>query len=115
MQTSGQIPKTIPLAAVRIALMAAQVRRLTHPADGKAVGRFAAYSNYPAVNISCTEARRGHKPYRLAPMHAGPMYRGDLRQLLQRVRWQHGLAGVRNTWGAGMRALTTEFADVVLR
>lgn len=46
MQTSGQIPKTIPLAAVRTALMAAQVRRLANPAGGRLVGRFAAYSNH---------------------------------------------------------------------
>lgn len=105
--------KTIPLSAVVTALCTACLRG-TRTEDGRPIGRFAAYSNYPAVNISCAQALRGHKPYRLTPSHVGPMYRGELGAVLERVRRRHGLAGVRKTWGAGMRALSAEFAEVVM-
>ena len=101
--------KTIPLKDVRNALMCARVASI------RPIGRFAALTNNPLLNISCREARRGSRPYPLQVHHLSPMYRGDLDHVLERVRLEHGLAEVRRTWGAGMRALKAEFSTGVMR
>jgi hypothetical protein len=106
------IQKTIPLKAVKDALMLAIVR--SKRADMH-LGRFAAFTQYPIHNIGCREARRGHAPYPHMPMHFGFMCRGELDGLLFRVRCEHGLAGVRKIWGAGLRTLQAEFAQGVMR
>lgn len=106
--------ETIPLKAVRDALMCAQVRGKGARPEGKPMGRCAAFSQYPLLNIACPEARRGHRPYPHMPHHFGVMSAGNLERLLERARWA-GLPEVRRTWGAGVRALKAEFADGVMR
>lgn len=100
---------TIPLQAVRNAVMLATVRSERPEAF---VARFAAYSSYPSpFSPRCADPR----PLRLLPMHFGPMESGDMERLLRRHRTEAGLAGVRRTWGAGMRELQTEFSQGVMR
>jgi hypothetical protein len=107
--------KTIPLQSVRDALMCAKVRKLAaRSPDAKPLGRCAAFTQYPLLNIACREAKRGHRPYPHQAHHFGPMSPGDLERLLERARWS-GLPEVRRTWGAGVRALKAEFADGVMR
>ena len=112
----AQVERAIPLQAVRDALMCAQVRRAArHDAQGKPLARFGAYSQYPSpLGVSCREALRGMR-YRQMRHHFGPMHRGDVRALLERVRCEHGLAEIRRTWGVGKRAMQADFADGVLR
>lgn len=97
--------KTIPLGAVRLACVTAKARH-----HGIAVDRFAAFSDCPLVGIDCDDALRGLKPYRVPACHFLPMSRGNMAQVLERVRRAHGLAEVRRTWGAGLRFLQAEFA-----
>jgi len=101
--------KAIPLADVRSALMLAIVRQKSVGADGKRLGRFAAYTDLPLANIDCVTARRGHKPYKLPRAHFSPMHVGDLDRVVERVRLQRGLAEVRRTWGRGIAALRAEW------
>ena len=108
--------KHIPIEAVRNALMTAKVKAvLQRSADGKPLARFAAFSAYPMVNIACREARHGHKPYKLPPCHFGPMWRGDIVHLIDRVRWNAGLREVERTWGKRLRALQAEVDTGVMR
>ncbi|MCA0213095.1 MAG: hypothetical protein LCH79_07965 [Proteobacteria bacterium] len=110
------IHKTIPLKSVRDALMCAMVRKCSgrQSMDGKPLGRCAAFTQYPLLNIACREAKRGHRPYLHQPHHFGPMSKGDMERVLKNVRCA-GLAEVRRTWGQGMRAMAVEFADGVMR
>jgi hypothetical protein len=65
----------------------------------------------PLVSVDCHE---GRKP--LAVPHralVSPMQRGRIHSLYTRTRLQHGLAEVRRTWGAGLRALLAEPAHVL--
>ncbi len=107
--------KAIPLKDVRNALMCARIRQAGTPSrESKPLGRCAAFTQYPLLNISCSEARRGHRPYPFQQHHFGVMSRGDLGRVLERTHWG-GLAQVRRTWGCGMRALQAEFSDSVMR
>lgn len=99
---------TIPLKAVRDALMLAIVKRKS-PIN---VARFAAYTRYPSPFASSC---RRPSPLRMPPVHFGPMDAGDLERVLRRHRSEAGLAGVRRTWGAGMRELQVEFSQGVMR
>lgn len=106
--------KVIPLVDVRNALMCAMVRRSV--AGGAAnVGRFAAYSQYPLLNIDCGDRLRRLRPFSIQRMHFGPMYAGYLDRTLDKVRLYRGLPEVRRTWGAGLRALRAEFNSGVMR
>lgn len=113
---------TIPLAAVRDALMLSKVRQCTMDARAsegkKPLSRYAAYSRYPDRLLVPDCARPNWNPWRLrlaqTPIHLSLMTRGKLPQVLRTVR-QRGLAEVRRTWGEGMRTLQKEFADGVLR
>lgn len=104
--------KTIPLKAVKDALMLAIVR--SKRADMH-LGRYAAFSQYPVHNAACREALRGAAPQPFIHLNFGPMYRGELYRLLPRVRCESGLAGVRKIWGAGLRVLQAEFAQGMMR
>lgn len=106
--------KVIPLKDIRDALMCAMVKLKTNVGRDKPHGRCAAFTQNPHLNISCREARRGHRPYPHQPHHFGPMHQGDMEKVLERARWA-GLSEVRKTWGAGVRALKAEFADGVMR
>lgn len=111
--------KAIPLKDVRNALMFAQVKRISRvDAQGKPLGRVAAYSHYaPIGTVSCRDRcfRSDGAQWRFPEMHFGPMFRGDLDCVVERVRLHHGLPEVRRTWGAGLRALQAELRDGVLR
>lgn len=99
---------TIPLKAVRDALMLAIVKRKS-PVN---VARFAAYTRYPSpFSPGCGRTPR----VIVSPLHFGPMEAGDLVRVLTRHRAEAGLAGVRRTWGAGMRELKVEFARGAMR
>ena len=103
---------TIPLQAVRDALMLAIVKRKS-PVS---VARFAAYTRYPDPSEpSCADWRRAPGPDTLKPWHFGTMRRGNLARVLHRHRAETGLAGVRRTWGAGMRELQAEFSQEAMR
>lgn len=105
----------IPLNDVRNALMCARVRQIARTgSDGKPLGRCAAFTQYPLLNVTCSDRVRGHRPYPWQEHHFGPMSRGELERVLQRARWR-GLAEVRRTWGAGLRVLQAEFSASVMR
>lgn len=107
-------PRAIPLQAVRDALMFASIRR---KATSHQVVRFAAYTNIqPLTGVHCqSPSYRKDVPQRpLPPMHFCGMWRGDVDRLVQRVRREHGLAEVRRTWGAGLRALQVECKEFSL-
>lgn len=107
--------KTIPLEALRLTVASAQRRGQSSPLDGKPLARFAAFSQYPDLNIGCRERGWGRDPYPHLPMHFGPMSKGDMERLVARVRCERGLPEVRRTWNTGLRALQAELADGVLR
>lgn len=102
--------KTIPLEAVRLAFVTAKARSLSVVTD-----RFAAFTDCPLVGLDCEDTLRGMKPYRVGHCHFLPMTRGNVGQLLERVRRERGLPEVRRTWGAGLRALQREIAQGVMR
>lgn len=109
--------KTIPLEAVRSALMCAVIKQKTagREVHGKPHGRVAAYSYYaPLTSVCCRNARRGQVLRHFPGLNFGVLSHGDLDKVLERVRWS-GLHEVRATWGAGVRALKAEFADGVMR
>lgn len=102
---------TIPLSAVRMALMTARMRRYN---QGK-TALMAAYTPRPVVNLDChrgtapfagTVARAAQEGARIE--QAALMERGHISQVIQRTRNLHGLAGVRKTFKAGMKELASE-------
>lgn len=102
---------TIPLSDVEMALFSAQLRRRT----GGATALLAAYTPRPVVNLDChrgtapfagTVARASQEGVRAGQVEL--MERGHIAQVIQRTRILHGLAGVRKTFGAGMRELARE-------
>lgn len=102
------VARSIPLQAVRDALMFAIVRQ---KATGARVSRFAAYTAIqPLAGVTCASpAYRRNTPQRsLESAHLHGMWRGDLDRLVQRQRLEHGLPEVRRIWGAGLRALQAE-------
>lgn len=100
------ILKAIPLDAVRLAHVTAAAQ-----ASGLIRGAcFAAFSDCPLVGVDCEDTLRGMKPYRVGRCHFLPVTRGNLDQVLERTRRERGLQEVRRTWGAGYRALQTEFS-----
>jgi hypothetical protein len=107
--------KTIPLKAVQDALMCARVRANEVSIDGRPMARFAAFSQYPDLNITCREALRGYARHPHLPMSFGAMSQGDLDLVLARVRSRAGLAEVRRIWGQGLRDLKAEFTSTVMR
>jgi hypothetical protein len=108
--------KAVPLEAVRTALMCAQVRRIVRTdSQGKRLVRCAAYTQNPLLNISCLDASRGMRPHPVLRSNFSPMHSGDMWQVLERTRYEHGLAEVRRTWGAGPRAMRAEFSNGVMR
>ncbi len=44
-----------------------------------------------------------------------PMHRGNLDRAVQRMRLTQGLAAIRKTFGAGLRAVLAETGDTVMR
>lgn len=110
--------KTIPLQAVRDALMCAVVKTKVRGREisGKPHARTAAFTQVPhAFVYRCTDARKRRGRLPSPPWHFSPMDAGDMERLLQHVRVWHGRDEVRRTWGVGFRALKTEFTDGVMR
>ena len=109
--------KSIPLDAVRNALMCAMVKKIARTdREGRPLGRVAAYTYYaPLTSVACESRWRGGARRTFPGMHFGPMWRGDLDRVIQRVRVERGVAEVRRTWGAGVRALKAEAASGVMR
>jgi hypothetical protein len=109
--------KTIPLKDVRNALMCARVKQIARvDATGKPLGRVAAYTYFaPLTTVTCRSNWRDGPRRTFPDSHFGPLFNGDIDLVLARTRCLHGLAEVRRTWGAGMRALKIEFADGVMR
>ena len=102
---------TIPLDAVQTAIFSAQLRRRT----GGGTALLAAYTPRPVIDLDC---HRGTAPFAGTVARAAKegtrteqaalMERGHIAQAIQRVRNRHGLAGVRKTFGAGMKELANE-------
>lgn len=102
-------PHTIPLAGVEMALMSAKLRRYTHGCTAL----MAACTPRPLLEIDChRHAPRPSEVARAASSgmvsSAGPMNRGHIAALFERVRLFHGLPEVRRTFGCGIKALRAE-------
>lgn len=101
---------TINLADLELVLMSAKLRRYTQ--CGTAL--LAACTPRPLIEIDCH--RRIPRPSDLAfaassrklTSDVGPMDRGHIAELFERVRLQHGISEVRKTFGCGIRALRAE-------
>lgn len=99
---------TIPLSSVELALAACKMRKF----NGGRTAQFAAFTPSPAVKPDCSTRNRlrmrewGAK-IGMRPQN-GLLDRGHLHELIERTRLSHGLAEVRKTWGAGLRALLAE-------
>lgn len=100
--------KAIPLEDVRNALMCAVVRLKATAPDGQRFGRCAAMTQTVFWGVTCRDRRPG-KPRVQVRQTFTVMHAGDMDHLLQRVRLDRGLVEVRKTWGAGYRALQSEF------
>lgn len=109
--------KTIPLDAVRTALMCAKVKAAVrgHEINGKPHARVAAYTLFqPLTGCDCRQRHRhGYRPSQ--KLHFGPMYVGDLAPLVERTRLLHGLPEVKRTWGQGFKAMKACAREWVMR
>lgn len=100
---------TIPLRGVELALMTAKLRRYS---NGR-TALLAACTPRPLIEIDCH--RRAPRPSELERAASsgmvpdvGPMDRGHIAALFERVRLCHGLLEVRRTFGRGIKALRAE-------
>ena len=103
---------TIQLKDLQLVAAAYRLRRYSkgHTAQ------LAAFTRAPMVEVDCSQPRRGDKyrrenaanfAHRCAPT-VSPLRRGHITELIERTRWMHGLAELRTTWRAGIRALLAE-------
>lgn len=103
---------TIRADALQLVLTAAKLRRHT-------AGRTPALcvlSPGPVIQVDCGSTSRHTRPGLIAQaqrigtaaLHAQPLQRGHISSLYERVRRERGLAEVRRTWRAGLRALRAE-------
>ena len=100
---------TIPLTDVKLALMAAKLRRYS---NGR-TALLAACTPRPWIEIDChRHTPRPSEKARAASSglvsDVGPLDRGHIAALIERVRVSHGLPEVRRTFGCGIRALRAE-------
>jgi len=102
-------PHTIPLADVELALMTAKLRRHT----GGRTALLAARTAAPLINVDCH--RRAPRPVDLAQAassrtapQVGPMERGHIADVIERVYLNQGLAEVRRAFSCGIRVLRAE-------
>lgn len=101
--------QTINLEHLQLALASAKLRR--HTRGGTCL--LAALTSAPVLRADCSSRSRQRM---LADAklhgHSKPMVtlmeRGHMAELIFRTRLEHGLAEVRKTWGAGLRALQAE-------
>ena len=110
--------KSIPLEAVRNALMCAVIKKKTAGREigGQPHGRTAAFTYYaPLTSVTCRSARPGQQRRHFPGLNFGVLARGDLYRVIERVRLEHGLQEVRRTWGLGLRALKAELGNGVMR
>ncbi len=109
---------TIPLGAVRCALISAIVKQKTagHEIQGIPLARTAAFTRYESfTSVSCRNAQQGPRPQHIQTAHFGTVNHGDLDRLVRTVHLIHGAAEVRKTWGCSMRALHAEIGNGALR
>ena len=103
-------PTTIRAADLSLVLAYAKLRRHNH---GRTCAT-CALTPAPLLEIDC-HTRAPSKAWREQVQrtggtwaHVGPMQRGHISTLYERVRLRQGLAEVRRTWGTGLRALRAE-------
>lgn len=103
---SGQ---TIKVSDLKFALAAHRLRRFT----GGGTCQVAAITAGTLIEVDCSSA--GRLRLRTDALRLGksrvtvtPMTRGHIGDLIERTRVCHGLAEVRKTWGAGIKALLAE-------
>lgn len=99
----------IQLEHLQLVLVSAKLRRYTK--GGTCL--LAAVTAAPLLRADCSNRNRlrmREVAMRNSQCRAmvTPMDRGHLAELILRTRLHHGLAEVRKTWGAGMRALQSE-------
>lgn len=102
--------QTIPLAGVKLALMAAKLRRYS---KGR-TALLAACTPRPWIEIDChrhtprpSEKARAVTSGMVSDV-VGPLDRGHIAALIERVRLYHGIPEVRRTFGCGIKALRAE-------
>lgn len=99
---------TIPLSQLELAAYAAKLRR--HH-GGRRIAQMCALTPGPLHQFDCGQQ---HPALRLSPAwrrtqpYFGPLQRGHIAHLFERVRRQGGLAEVRRTWGTGIKTLRAE-------
>lgn len=100
---------TIRLADIDLVLMTAKLRRHT----GGRTALLAAYTPSPLIDVDCH--RRAPRPVDLAQaassrivQQVGPMDRGHVARVIERVYLNEGLTEVRRTFKCGIRALRAE-------
>ena len=103
---SGQ---TIKVSDLKFALFTTRLRR----ASNGRVAQIAAVTVGTLIEVDCSTAGRlrlRDDAIRLGKsrMTVTPLDRGHIGRLIERTRWQHGLAEVRKTWGVGIKALLAE-------
>lgn len=101
--------QTIKVSDLKFALAAYRLRRYT----GGGTCQVAAITVGSLIEADCSSA--GRLRMRSDAMRMGksrvtvtPMIRGHIGDLIERTRLCHGLAEVRKTWGAGIKALLAE-------
>ena len=104
----NKAPKTVALSDLSMALMSAQVRRIT---KGQTC-LMAATTPAPLLIVDCSRRNNTLGAASLASgttrCNVAPMQRGHLARLIARVSTDHGAREVRATWGAATKALLAE-------
>lgn len=103
---SGQ---TIKASDLKFALASYRLRRYT----GGETCQLAVLTAGPVLQADCSHRNRmfrcedvqRHGKFKSI---VTPLDRGHIGGLIERTRWQHGLAEVRKTWGVGIKALLAE-------
>ncbi|WP_374587231.1 hypothetical protein [Ideonella dechloratans] len=100
---------------VRLSLVARRVAELQRRANPAAGCRWAAMSAHLHDISSCSQRRPAGMHALPRPSMLLPMHRGNLDRAVQRMRLTQGLAAIRKTFGAGLRAVLAETGDTVMR
>ena len=108
-QAAGSGTAAVSLSDLKFALFTARMRRTSN----SRVAQLAAVTAGTMIEVDCSTAGRlrlRDDAIRFGKSHvtATPLDRGHIALLIERTRWQHGLAEVRKTWGVGIKALRAE-------
>lgn len=101
---------SIDASYLQLALVARRAQRRGHATS---TAKWCVMSAGVTVARRCSQHSTAGMPLR-RPSLLQPMDRGNLQQLLERVRMLDGLDGVRRTWGAGLRTMRAELASFML-